>query len=176
MDSGEDTSDYAGQDNGTLRVTIREEASRLGVTEAAIRKRTQRGSVNKEMGEDARVYVYPDVYEDMSQPESQVNHEPLVEGPRPVPEAGVEPEEPRGGALSADRGGAHHGQRQPHGPAGRTGSTGRRDSVLPYARGCLGRAFPERGRGRGGSPPADREPQKASKSVKALWYRRLFGG
>src|SRR5919112_1050308 len=82
MDSGEDTSDYAGQDNGTLRVTIREEASRLGVTEAAIRKRTQRGSVDKEMGEDARVYVYLYVYEDMSQPESQVDHEPLVEGPR----------------------------------------------------------------------------------------------
>ena len=82
MDSREDTSDYAGQDNGTLRVTIREEASRLGVTKAAIRKRTQRGSVDKEMGEDARVYVYLDVYEDMSQPESQVDHELLVEGPR----------------------------------------------------------------------------------------------
>ena len=51
-------SDYAGQDNGTLRVTIREAASRLGVTEAAIRKRIQRGSLDKEMGEDGRVYVY----------------------------------------------------------------------------------------------------------------------
>jgi hypothetical protein len=43
-------SDYTGQDNGTLRVTIREAASRLGVTEAAIRKRIQRGSLDKEMG------------------------------------------------------------------------------------------------------------------------------
>ena len=79
MDSGEDTSDYAGQDNGTLRVTIREEASRLGVTKAAIRKRTQRGSVDKEMGEDARVYVYLDLTQDMSHPESQIHRNLLVE-------------------------------------------------------------------------------------------------
>src|SRR5215203_4013425 len=68
-------SNDAGQDNGTLRVTIREAASRLGVTEAAIRKRIQRGSLDKEMGEDGRV----DVYLDVSHPESQVDHEPLVE-------------------------------------------------------------------------------------------------
>jgi hypothetical protein len=72
-------SEYAGQDNGTLRVTIREAASRLGVTEAAIRKRIQRGSLDKEMGEDGRVYVYLDLYQDVSHPESQVDHEPLVE-------------------------------------------------------------------------------------------------
>src|SRR3712207_3419830 len=72
-------SEYMGQDNGTLRVTIREAASRLGVTEAAIRKRIQRGSLHKEMGEDSRVYVYLDLYQDMSQPKSQVDHEALVE-------------------------------------------------------------------------------------------------
>jgi Ca2+-binding RTX toxin-like protein len=43
-------SEYTGQDSGTLRVTIREAAARLGVTEAAIRKRIQRGSLDKEMG------------------------------------------------------------------------------------------------------------------------------
>ena len=47
-------SEYTGQDSGTLRVTIREAAARLGVTEAAIRKRIQRGSLDKEMGEDER--------------------------------------------------------------------------------------------------------------------------
>ena len=72
-------SEYTGQDNGTLRVTIREAAHRLGVTEAAVRKRIQRGSLDKEMGEDGRVYVYLDLYQDMSHPESQVDHEPLVE-------------------------------------------------------------------------------------------------
>ncbi len=72
-------SEYVGQDNGTLRVTIREAASRLGVTEAAIKKRIQRGSLDKEMGQDGRVYVYLDLYRDMSNPESQVDHEPLVE-------------------------------------------------------------------------------------------------
>jgi hypothetical protein len=72
-------SEYAGQDNGTLRVTIREAAHRLGVTEAAIRKRIQRGSLDKEIGEDGRVYVYLDLSQDMSHPESQVDHEPLVE-------------------------------------------------------------------------------------------------
>jgi hypothetical protein len=51
---GEDMSDYMGQDNGTLRVTIREAAFRLGVTEAAIRKRIQRGSLDKEVGDDGR--------------------------------------------------------------------------------------------------------------------------
>jgi hypothetical protein len=69
----------AGQDNGTLRVTIREAAARLGVTEAAIRKRIQRGSLDKEMGSDGRVYVYLDLSQDMSHPESQIHRDPLVE-------------------------------------------------------------------------------------------------
>jgi hypothetical protein len=79
VDVGEDMSDYRGQDNGTLRVTIREAASRLGVTEAAIRKRIQRGSLGKELGEDGKVYVYLDLSHDMSHPESQVHRDPLVE-------------------------------------------------------------------------------------------------
>jgi hypothetical protein len=67
-----------GQDSGTLRVTIREAASRIGVTEGAIRKRIQRGTLRNEH-EDGRVYVYVDLYQDMSHPESQVDHDPLVE-------------------------------------------------------------------------------------------------
>jgi hypothetical protein len=76
---GQDMSIDAGQDNGTLRVTIREAAARLGVTEAAIRKRIQRGSLDKEMGSDGRVYVYLDLSQDKSHPESQVYSDPLVE-------------------------------------------------------------------------------------------------
>jgi hypothetical protein len=72
-------SDHAGRDNGILRVTIREAASRLGVTEGAIRKRIQRGSLDKDLGEDGRVYVYLDLYQDMSHPESQVHHEAQVQ-------------------------------------------------------------------------------------------------
>ncbi len=72
-------SEHAGQDNGTLRVTIREAASRLGVTEAAVRKRIQRGSLGKELGQDGRVYVYLDLSRDMSHPESQVHRDPAVE-------------------------------------------------------------------------------------------------
>ena len=72
-------SDHAGQDNGTLRVTIREAAVRLGVTEAAVRKRIQRGSLGKELGQDGRVYVYLDLSQDASHPESQVHRDPLVE-------------------------------------------------------------------------------------------------
>jgi hypothetical protein len=72
-------SDYAGQDNGTLRVMIREAAARIGVTEAAIRKRIQRGSLDKEIGSDGRVYVYLERSQDMSHPESQVHHDPLIE-------------------------------------------------------------------------------------------------
>jgi hypothetical protein len=72
-------SDHAGRDNGILRVTIREAAARLGVTEGAIRKRIQRGSLDKDLGEDGRVYVYLDLYKDMSHPESQVHHEAQVQ-------------------------------------------------------------------------------------------------
>ena len=72
-------SDHAGQDNGTLRVTIREAATRLGVTEAAVRKRIQRGSLGKELGQDGRVYVYLDLSQDTSHPESQVHRDPIVE-------------------------------------------------------------------------------------------------
>src|SRR5215217_6034772 len=72
-------SEHVGQDRGTLRVTIREAAARLGVTEAAIRKRIQRGSLDKEMGEDGRVYVYLDLSQDKSHPESQIHRDPLVE-------------------------------------------------------------------------------------------------
>ncbi len=72
-------SEYAGQDNGTLRVTIREAATRLGVTEAAVRKRIQRGSLGKELGQDGRVYVYLDLSQDTSHPESQVHRDPAVE-------------------------------------------------------------------------------------------------
>jgi hypothetical protein len=69
----------SGLDTGTLRVTIREAAARLGVTEADIRKRIQRGSLGREMGQDGRVYVYLDLSQDMSRPKSQVHHDPLVE-------------------------------------------------------------------------------------------------
>ena len=68
-----------GQDSGTLRVTIREAAARLGVTEAAFRKRIQRGSLGREMGQDGRVYVYLDLSQDTCHPEAQVHHDPLVE-------------------------------------------------------------------------------------------------
>jgi hypothetical protein len=79
VDVGEDMSEYTGQDNGTLKVTIREATNRLGVTEAAIRKRIQRGSLDKELGSDGRVYVYLDLSRDMSHPESQVDREALLE-------------------------------------------------------------------------------------------------
>jgi len=76
---GRDMSEYSGQDSGTLRVTIREAAARLGVTEAAIRKRIQRGSLSKEMGSDGRVYVHLDLSQDKSHPESHIEREALIE-------------------------------------------------------------------------------------------------
>jgi hypothetical protein len=78
-DAREDATLDTGRDNGTLRVTIKEAAHRLGETEAAIRKRIQRGSLDKEMGSDRRVYVYLDLSQDVSHPESQVHHEALIE-------------------------------------------------------------------------------------------------
>ncbi len=70
-------SEYLGEDNGMLRVTIREAASRLGVTESAVRKRIQRGSLAREMGRDGRVYVYLDLSSDTSQTKSQIHRDPL---------------------------------------------------------------------------------------------------
>jgi hypothetical protein len=78
-DAGRDISDHARRDNGTLRVTIREAATRLGVPEAAIRKRIQRGSLGKEMGRDGRVHVYLDLSRDIPKLESQVHHDRLAE-------------------------------------------------------------------------------------------------
>jgi hypothetical protein len=66
------------RDNGALRVTIRETAARLGVTEAAIRKRVQRGSLDKEMGSGGRVYVYLDLSQAMSHSQSQVDQKALL--------------------------------------------------------------------------------------------------
>ena len=40
------------------RVTVQEAARRLGVKDDAIRKRIQRGTLEREKGEDGRVYVY----------------------------------------------------------------------------------------------------------------------
>lgn len=48
------------QAKATYRVTIQEAARRLGVKEPAIRKRIERGTLEKERGEDGRVYVYVD--------------------------------------------------------------------------------------------------------------------
>jgi len=72
-------SEYTEQDTGTLRVTIREAAARLGVTEAAIRKRIQRGSLDKELGSDGKVYVYLDLTQDKFHPKSQVHRDPMVD-------------------------------------------------------------------------------------------------
>ncbi len=73
-DAGRDMSEHT----GTLRVTIREAAARLGVTEGAIRKRVKRGSLLKEQGEDGRVYVHLPVSHDASheQSRSETRHLP----------------------------------------------------------------------------------------------------
>ncbi len=60
-----------GQDTGLDRVTLQEAARRLGVTEGAVRKRVQRGSIEHDKGEDGRVYVYLDEGEDTGSTESQ---------------------------------------------------------------------------------------------------------
>jgi hypothetical protein len=68
---GEDAERDMSEHAGTLRVTIREAAVRLGVTEGAVRKRIQRSSLSKEQGEDGRVYVYLPVSHDASHEQSR---------------------------------------------------------------------------------------------------------
>jgi hypothetical protein len=170
-------SDYAGQDNGTLRVTIREAASRLGMTEAAIRKRIQRGSMDKEMGEDGRACVYLDVYEDMSQPEAQVDHEPLVEEPRDrvrflereLDRRSLEAERYQQivAGLATANANLTDQLKEPEAPAGETASS----QTHEEASGDPSRI------GEGvGAPPADREHHNGPDGVRAPWWGRWFGG
>jgi excisionase family DNA binding protein len=56
MDGGADT----GQDAGQERLTIQEAARRLGVSEGAIRKRVNRGTLEHEKAPNGRIYVYLD--------------------------------------------------------------------------------------------------------------------
>jgi hypothetical protein len=45
---------------GVVRLTIQETARQLGVSEGAVRKRVNRGTLRSEKEEDGRVYVYLD--------------------------------------------------------------------------------------------------------------------
>jgi len=56
---------YGRQDTGAYRVaderlTLRQAAERLGVSESAIRKRVERGTLRSDKGSDGRRYVYLD--------------------------------------------------------------------------------------------------------------------
>ena len=175
MDAGEDMSDYAGQDNGTLRVTIREAASRLGVTEAAIRKRIQRGSLDKEMGKDGRVYVHLDLSQDMSNPESQVDHEPLVEElrdrvrflERELDRRSLEAERYQQIVAGLATANANLTDRLKvlEAPASEPASSQTHED---------GTGGPTQGGEGGGATPADRKPQNGSESVREPWWKRWF--
>src|SRR5919107_1364750 len=55
---GDAGGDVGGDGLATRRVTMREAADLLGVSNEAIRKRVIRGTLPSEMGEDGRRYVY----------------------------------------------------------------------------------------------------------------------
>jgi hypothetical protein len=110
------------------RVTVAEAAHRLGVTEAAIRKRIERGTIDHDKDDTGRTYVYipRDSTSDMSQvvievlreqleAEREANREnrriiavlasriPEIESPREDPrEAPGSPESPSEGAGSTE--------------------------------------------------------------------------
>jgi hypothetical protein len=171
-------SNYTGQDNGTLRITIREAASRLGVTEAAIRKRIQRGSLDKEMSEDGRVYVYLDVHEDVTQVESQVDHEPLVEElrdrvrflERELDRRSIEAERYQHivAGLATANANLTDRLKELEAPAPEPASSQTHEDAAEG---------PSRnGEGPVVAAPAGREPQNGSDGVRAPWWRRWFGG
>lgn len=81
------TMPLVGEDRDTAqdRVTIQEAARRLGVGEAAIRKRIQRGRMRHEKAEHGRVYVWVDAARDAPQDEkrtSQDGHQDTAQGER----------------------------------------------------------------------------------------------
>lgn len=56
---GEDAGANTGRTRGApQRLTLREAARTLGISEGAVRKRVSRGSIPSEVGEDGRRYVY----------------------------------------------------------------------------------------------------------------------
>ena len=177
LDTGRYMSNYAGQDNGTLRVTIREAATRLGVTEAAIRKRIQRGSLNKERGEDGRVYVCLDMSRDMSNPESQVDHEPLVEElrdrvrflERELDRRSIEAERYQQivAGLATANVNLTDRLKELEAPVPEPASSQTHEEVA-------GGPSPSGEEGGRVHAPADREPQSRSEGVKKPWYKRWF--
>jgi hypothetical protein len=63
------------------RVTLRQAAARLGVSESAIRKRVERGTLRSDKGTDGRRYVYLDIVADTVTDEgadTSATHEPEV--------------------------------------------------------------------------------------------------
>jgi hypothetical protein len=178
---------------GTLRVTIREAAARLGVTEGAVRKRIQRGSLPKEHGEDGRLYVYLPVSHDASNEQSRteptssslgsVPRDELIVQLRTEVEAwreenrrkdtiimnlteamkALNPPEPKP-SPGGGRTGAARSPRNAHGAAGK----GRTQPPLEGAqepRESSGMHMPEAGGG-----PLPRDQQRASAQAPRRWW------
>jgi hypothetical protein len=165
-DAGEDAYVGTGQDTGTLRVTIREAANRLGITEAAVRKRIQRGSLGKDIGSDGRVYVYLDLSQDMSHSESQIHRDSLVEELKDrvhflegqIQQANERDRENRRiiAALTSRIPEIEAPREQEHA----TGASGTPEAATEQP-------------GRVGPQPEVEGPQEASERP---WWRRMFGG
>jgi hypothetical protein len=182
---------------GTLRVTIREAAARLGVTEGAVRKRIQRGSLPKEQGEDGRLYVYLPVSHDASHEQSRTEPTSSSLGSDPRDELIVQlrteveawreeslrkdtiimnmaeamkalnPPEPRPSQEDVP-------QEAPESPAEATPQPGRVEpqtplEAAPEPRESSEMHMPEVG----GGPLLPRDQQTASERP---WWRRMFGG
>ena len=55
MTEGDESRDRPGDE--MVRLTVAEAADRLGISEASVRKRVQRGQIPHERGDDGRVFV-----------------------------------------------------------------------------------------------------------------------
>ncbi len=155
------------------RVTIQEAARRLGISESAIRKRVQRGTLHHQKGGDGRVYVYLDMGEDTVQ--TPVRDELVDEIRDQVTHLREQLAEEREARRRADtiimelsRANAALAARVPELEASSIGDT---PQATETAREASEGASP-----RSGTVGVQEDAQEPKETARRPWWRRLFGG
>jgi hypothetical protein len=145
------------QDRPVDRVTVPEAAEMMGVTQSAIRKRVQRGTIPWDKDSEGRIYVYVDPSE--TRPETGEDRARDTDTGQPHDEV-----------LEAYKNQVEFLRRELE----------RKDTIIisltqripelePAPEASQGPQTPGEGLGKGTAPPTEEQPQKRS------WWREFFG-
>ncbi len=157
------------------RVTIQEAARRLGVSESAIRKRVQRGTLQHQKGGDGRVYVYLDMGETGEDTVRDTSRDELVDELRDTVrdlrerldrEEEANRENRRLLAAALERIPAIEAPQEPRGEP----ETGRQDA------GGVDRGEAVEAQAGAEEPPTNVERSTEESARRPSWWRRIFGG